>query len=142
VTPPDPAAEGRRRADLLVTLLADDDTTGVDRLLAGVSEVRDLVFTGAGLTSVARAEARSLPPAQRAQANTRQERLGLLRNANATNPEGLRVWLRRAAEEILLIRAQQAVADRVAAGDQERTATRVAAEANGTAAASRTATTT
>ena len=142
MTPPDPAAEGRRRADLLVTLLADDDTTGVDRLLAGVSEVRDLVFTGAGLTSVARAEARSLPPAQRAQANTRQERLGLLRNAHATNPEGLRVWLRRAAEEILLIRAQQAVADRVAADAQERTATRVAAEANGTAAASRTATTT
>ena len=142
MTPPDPAADGRRRADLLVTLLADDDTTGVDRLLAEVSEVRDLVFTGAGLTSVARAEARSLPPAQRAQANTRQERLGLLRNANATNPEGLRVWLRRAAEEILLIRAQQAIADRVAAGDQERTATRVAAEANGAAAASRTATTT
>ena len=142
MTAADPAAEGRRRADLLVTLLADDDTTGVDRLLAEVSEVRDLVFTGAGLTSVARAEARSLPPAQRAQANTRQERLGLLRNANATNPDGLRVWLRRAAEEILLIRAQQAVADRVAAGDQERTATRVAAEANGTAAASSTATTT
>jgi len=142
VTPADPAAEGRRRADELLTLLAGDDPTGVDRLLAGVSEVRDLVFTGAGLTSVARAEARTLPPAQRAQANTRQERLGLLRNANATNPEGLRVWLRRAAEEILLIRAQQAVADRVAADAQERTATRVAAEANGTAAASRTATTT
>jgi hypothetical protein len=142
VTSADPAAEGRRRADELLTLLADEDSTGVDRLLAGMSEVRDLVFTGAGLTSVARAEVRSLPPAQRAQANTRQERLGLLRNANATNPEGLRVWLRRAAEEILLIRAQQAVADRVAAGDQERTATRVAAEANGTAAASRTATTT
>jgi hypothetical protein len=142
VTSADPAAEGRRRADELLTLLADDDTAGVDRLLAGLSEVRDLVFTGAGLTSVARAEVRSLPPAQRAQANTRQERLGLLRNANATNPEGLRVWLRRAAEEILLIRAQQAVADRVAAGDQERTAIRVAAEANGTAAASRTATTT
>jgi hypothetical protein len=141
VTSADPAAEGRRRADELLTLLADDSARA-DRLLAGVTEVRDLVFTGAGLTSVARAEARALPPAQRAQANTRQERLGLLRNANATNPEGLRVWLRRAAEEILLIRAQQAVADRVAAGDQERTATRVAAEASGTAAASRTATTT
>jgi hypothetical protein len=141
VTSADPAAKGRHRADELLTLLADDSARA-DRLLAGVTEVRDLVFTGAGLTSVARAEARALPPAQRAQANTRQERLGLLRNTNATNPEGLRVWLRRAAEEILLIRAQQAVADRVAAGDQERTATRVAAEASGTAAASRTATTT
>ena len=138
---PDPAAEGRRRADEYLTLLGRDDDAAT-ALLAGLSDVRELVFLGAGLTAVARAEARALPPAQRAQANTRQERLGLLRNANATNPEGLRVWLRRAAEEILLIRAQQAVADRVAAGDQERTATRLAAEASGTAAASRTATTT
>ena len=142
VTPADPAAEGRRRADLLVTLLADDDSAGVDRLLAGVGEVRDLVFTGAGLTSVARAEVRTLPPAQRAQANTRQERLGILRDANAGNPDGLRTWLRRAAEEILLIRSQQAVADRVSADAQARTATRAAAEASGTAPTRSAATTT
>jgi hypothetical protein len=142
VTSADPAAEGRRRADRLLSLLADDDAAGVQRLLGEVTEVRDLVFTGAGLTAIARAEARTLPPAQRAQASTRQDRLGSLRDANAADPEGLRSWLRRAAEEILLIRSQQAVADRVIAADQEWTDTRAAAEANGTAAASSAATTT
>jgi hypothetical protein len=138
----DATAEGRRRADELLRLLADDDATAVERLLAGVTEVRELIYVGAGLTAIARAEARCLPPAQRAQANTRQERLGILRNANASNPEGLRVWLRRAGEEVLLIRAQQAVADRVQAADQTRTETRAAAEASGTAAASSAAVTT
>jgi hypothetical protein len=138
----DAAAEGRRRADELLRLLADDDATGVERLLATVTEVRDLIYVGAGLTAIARAEARDLPPAQRAQANTRQERLGILRNANAADPEGLRVWLRRSAEEILLIRGQQAVADQVHAADQAWTAARAAAEASGTAAASSAAVTT
>ena len=132
----DQAAEGARRAEELLRLLTDGDDDSADRLLESVSEVRSLVFVGAGLTTVARAEARGLPPAQRAQANTRQLRLGVLRDANRDDPEGLRVWLRRAAEEILLIRAQQAIADRVTAGDQERTAARVAAEATGSAAAS------
>jgi hypothetical protein len=100
------------------------------------------VFLGAGLTAVARSEARSLPPAQRAQANTRQLRLGELRDANRNNPEGLRTWLRRAGEEILLIRSQQEIADRVAAEAQERTATRAAAEASGTSATSNAATST
>jgi hypothetical protein len=138
----DAAAEGRRRADELLRLLADDDATGVERLLATVTEVRDLIYVGAGLTAIARAEARGLPPAQRAQANTRQERLGILRNANAGNPEGLRAWLRRSAEEVLLIRGQQALADQVHAADQARTAVRAAAEASGTAAASSAAVTT
>lgn len=109
----DPAAEGRSRAEELLRLLPTDEGAA-DELLAGMSEVRDLVFVGAGLTAIARAESRSLPPAQRAQANARQERLGLLRDANRSNPEGLRTWLRRAAEEILLIRAQQALADSLA----------------------------
>jgi hypothetical protein len=142
VTAPDPAAEGRRRADELLSLLGGDDTAGVDRLLDGWSGIRELVFVGAGLTSLARSEARSLPPAQRAQANTRQLRLGVLRDANRSNTEGLRTWLRRSAEEILLIRSQQAIADRVDAEAQERTATRAAAEANGTAAANSAATAT
>ena len=138
---PDPAAEGRRRADEYLTLLGtDDDAAGA--LLAGLSDVRDLVFLGAGLTAIARAEARFLPPAQRAQANTRQERLGIVRDANRANPEGLRTWLRQAGEEIALIRSQRAIADRVHAADQARTATRVAAEASGNAAASSAATTT
>jgi hypothetical protein len=109
----DPAAEGRRRAEELLTLLGTDDD-GADRLLAGVTELRDLVFLGAGLTAVARAEARGLPPAQRAQANTRQLRLGILRDAHRDDPAGLRTWLRRAGEEIQLIRAQQAIADSIA----------------------------
>jgi hypothetical protein len=138
----DAAAEGRRRADEFLRLLTGGDDDGAGRLLEDLAGVRDLVFLGAGLTAVARAESRGLPPAQRAQANTRQLRLGELRDANRDNPEGLRTWLRRAGEEIQLIRSQQAIADRVDAAAQERTATRAAAEANGTAAASSTATTT
>ena len=109
-----PATEGSRRAEELLRLLTDGDDEGAARLLDELVEVRDLVFTGAGLTSVARSEARTLPPAQRAQANTRQLRLGVLRDANRDSPAGLRTWLRQAAEEILLIRAQQAVADSIA----------------------------
>jgi hypothetical protein len=139
VTSPDPLAEGARRADHFLTLLSTDDAAAGD-LLDGILEVRDLVYLGAGLTAVARSEVRSLPPAQRAQANTRQLRLGLLRDANRDNPEGLRTWLRRAGEEILLIRSQQAIDDRVDAAAQERTAARAAAEASGTAAASNAAT--
>ena len=141
MTSPDPAADGRRRADEFLTLLGEDDDAAA-AVLGGVTEIRDLVFLGAGLTAIARAEARSLPPAQRAQANTRQERLGFVRDANRSNPEGLRTWLRQAGEEILLIRSQQAVADRLEAAAQERTATRAAAEASGTAAASSAPTTT
>jgi hypothetical protein len=141
VTSPDDLSAGHDRAAEFLRLLGDDDTAAADRVLAELPEVRDLVFLGAGLTAVARAEARSLPPAQRAQANTRQLRLGVLRDANRDDPAGLRVWLRRAGEEILLLRSQQAIADRVAADAQERTATRAAAEASGTAAASDAATT-
>jgi hypothetical protein len=141
VTSPDPAAEGRRRADQFLTLLSTDDEAA-GSLLESVAEIRDLVFLGAGLTAVARAEARSLPPAQRAQANTRQLRLGELRDAHRDDPRGLRTWLRQAGEEILLIRSQRAVAERVIAADQEWTAARAAAEASGTAAASSPATTT
>ena len=138
----EPAADGARRAEELLRVLTDGDDAGADRLLEELEEVRDLVFVGAGLTAVARAEARGLPPAQRAQANTRQLRLGDFRDANRDNPDGLRSWLRRAADEILLIRAQQAIADRVTAADQEWTAARVAAEATGSAAASSAATST
>ena len=138
----DPAADGARRAEDLLRLLTDGDDDGAGRLLGELIDVRDLVFAGAGLTAVARSEARSLPPAQRAQANTRQLRLGELRDANRDNPAGLRTWLRQAGEEILLIRSQQEVADRVIASDQEWTAARAAAEASGTAAVSTAATST
>jgi len=141
VTPPDPATEGRRRADEYLALLGRDDDAAA-ALLAGLADVRDLAFLGAGLTALARAEARLLPPAQRAQANTRQVRLGEFRDSQRNDAEGLRTWLRRAGEEIALIRSQQAVADRVIAADQEWTATRAAAEASGTSAASSPATST
>jgi len=141
VTPPDPATEGRRRADEYLALLGRDDDAAA-ALLAGLADVRDLAFLGAGLTALARTEARLLPPAQRAQANTRQVRLGEFRDSQRNDAEGLRTWLRRAGEEIALIRSQQAVADRVIAADQEWTATRAAAEASGTSAASSPATST
>jgi hypothetical protein len=138
----EPAADGARRAEELLRLLTDGDDEGAGRLLESLTEVRDLVFLGAGLTAVARSASRTLPPAQRAQASTRQLRLGLLRDAHRDDPAGLRIWLRRAGEEIVLLRAQQAVTDRVAAADQEWTAIRAAAEASGTAAANTAATTT
>jgi hypothetical protein len=111
VSTPDPAAEGRARATEFLRLLAAGDPAA-DDLLAGLTEVRELVFLGAGLTGIARAEGRRLPPAQRAQASTRQLRLGQLRDANRADPEGLRTWLRRAGEEILFLRSLGAAADR------------------------------
>ncbi len=139
MTSPD---DGARRAQDLLRLLTDGDDDGADRLLGELTEVRELVFVGAGLTAVARSESRALPPAQRAQASTRQLRLGVVRDANRDDPAGLRTWLRRSAEEILLIRSQLAVAARVAADAQARTVARAEAEANGSAAASTTATST
>lgn len=107
----DDAAAGHRRAGELVRLVAEDEAAA-DALLAGLTDVRELVFVGAGLTAIARSEGRRLPPAQRAQASTRQLRLGQLRDAQRGDPDGLRTWLRRAGEEILLIRSLQSAADR------------------------------
>ncbi|RBY95739.1 hypothetical protein DQ237_11260 [Blastococcus sp. TF02-8] len=113
MTTQDPAAEGRRRAEKLLEHLSEDDDAAVDELLAGLTDVRDLVFVGAGLTGIARAEGRVLPTAQRAQASTRQLKLGQLRDANRDDPEGLRTWLRRSGEEILFIRSLQAAVARL-----------------------------
>ncbi len=99
-----PSDEGARRADQLLSLLAEGDRGAADQLLAGL-DVRDLTFTGAGLTVAARAERHRLPPAMRAQANSRQMRLGQVRDANRTDPEGLRGWLVSAAEEVLFLRS-------------------------------------
>jgi hypothetical protein len=105
------AAEGRARADEFLRLL-DADAPAADELLAGLTEIRDLVFLGAGLTGIARALGRELPPAQRAQASTRQLRLGERRDASRHDPEGLRTWLRHAGEEIRFLRSLRAAADR------------------------------
>ncbi|MCV2491516.1 hypothetical protein OF117_19400 [Geodermatophilus sp. YIM 151500] len=104
MNPPD-AAEGARRAADLLRLLERGETTAAAELLAQLTDVRELVFLGAGLTAVARTEGRRLPPAQRAQASTRQVRLGQLRDANRQDPGGLRTWLQRSAEEVLFLRA-------------------------------------
>jgi hypothetical protein len=98
-----PADDGARRAEHLLRLIADDERAAADRLLAGL-DVRELTFTGAGITAIARAEGRTLPPAQRAQASTRQTRLGGLRDAHRRDPGGLRTWLVQAAEEVLFLR--------------------------------------
>ena len=116
MTDPDPHADGRRRAEDFLALL-DGDAAAADRLLAGLTDLRDLVFLGAGLTTIARAEGRALPTAQRAQASTRQVRLGQLRDAgreeaNRGDVEGLRTWLRRSGEEILFIRGLRTAAER------------------------------
>ena len=99
-----PSDDGTRRADQLLALLAAGDRGAADQVLAGLG-VRDLTFTGAGLTVAARAERHRLPPAMRAQANSRQMRLGQLRDANRTDAEGLRSWLVSAAEEVLFLRS-------------------------------------
>jgi hypothetical protein len=136
-TPEDDAAAGRRRADELVRLVAADGSAA-DALLAGLTDLRELVFVGAGLTAIARAEGRRLPPAQRAQASTRQLRLGQVRDAQRGDPDGLRTWLRRAAEEILLLRSLRTAADRA----DQLAVGRAAASASGTASTSRPATAT
>lgn len=101
----DAHATGHRRAAEFLDLLTAGDTAGARRLLAGLDDVRDLVFLGAGLTLIARAEARALPTAQRAQASTRQVRLGQLRDGNRGDVEGLRGWLTSSGEEILFLRS-------------------------------------
>jgi hypothetical protein len=111
VTAPDPVAEGPRRAGEFLDLLGREDPAA-DALLADLTDVRDLVHLGAALTSIARAEGRQLPTAQRAQASTRQIRLGQLRDANRGDLDGLRTWLRRSGEEILFLRSLRAAADR------------------------------
>ncbi len=111
MTSADPHDAGRRRAEDFLALLADDGPAA-DRLLAALTDLRDLAFLGAGLTAIARAEGRALPTAQRAQASTRQMRLGQLRDANRGDLDGLRTWLRRSGEEILFLRTLRVAADR------------------------------
>jgi hypothetical protein len=119
VTAPSAADDGHRRAAELVDLL-DRDEPAATRLLDQLTGIRDLVFLGAGLTTLARSEARPLPPAQRAQANTRQMHLAALRDANRTDPAGLRRWVRRAAEEVQFLRSLQAAAAARVAADTPR----------------------
>lgn len=111
------AADGARRALELLDLLENADPAPAEGFLAGLADTRELVFLGAALTTIARTEGRRLPPAQRAQANTRQMNLAAVRDATRTDPAGLRLWVRRAAEEVLFLRSLQAAADARASGD-------------------------
>lgn len=111
MTSPDPAAEGRRRADEFLLLLTAEDPAA-DALLEELSDVRELVYLGAGLTVIARTEGRALPTAQRAQASTRQVAIAQQRDRARGDIAGLRAWLRRSGEEILFIRSLHAAAAR------------------------------
>ena len=95
-----PADAGARRAREYLQLREEGRTQDAEALLAGLSDARELVFVGAALTARARRTGRTLPTAMRAQASTRQVLLGQLRDRNRGDVDGLRQWLREAAEEV------------------------------------------
>jgi hypothetical protein len=96
----DAAALGARRAREYLDLVEAGRTADAEALLAGLEDTRELVYVGAGFTALARGTGRTLPTAMRAQASTRQVLLGQLRDRNRGDVEGLRSWLREAAEEV------------------------------------------
>jgi hypothetical protein len=98
-----PADAGARLAREYLQLVADGRTEDAEALLTGLSDTRELVFMGAGLTTTARRIGRGLPTAMRAQSSTRQVLLGQLRDRNRGDAEGLRSWLRKAAEEVVTV---------------------------------------
>ena len=98
-----PADLGARRARQYLHLLEGGRPDEAEELLQGLTEPRELVFVGAGFTLLARRIGRPLPTAMRAQASGRQVRLGQLRDSSRRDVDGLRTWLRAAAEEVLLV---------------------------------------
>lgn len=112
-----PADTGARRAAEYLQLLADGRTDDAEALLADLSDPRELAFVGAALTTTARRTGRTLPTAMRAQSSSRQVLLGQLRDANRRDVDGLRSWLRAAAEEVRTVqRLAETVRERL--GDQ------------------------
>ncbi|GAA4743976.1 hypothetical protein GCM10023328_27080 [Modestobacter marinus] len=116
-----PADTGARRADEYLQLLADGRSEDAEALLTGLTDVRELVFLGAGLTTRARRTGRTLPTAMRAQASARQVLLGQLRDRNRFDLDGLRSWLREAAAEVQTVQrlaeaARQRLGDQASAG--------------------------
>jgi hypothetical protein len=101
--PNSPADAGVRRATEYLQLVDAGRTDEAEALLAEPADARQVVFLGAGFTTLARRTGRSLPTAMRAQASTRQVRLGQLRDANRRDVEGLRGWLRETAEELVTV---------------------------------------
>ena len=94
------ADAGVRLAQEYLRLVEDGRPDDAAALLTGLPDARALVFAGAGFTTLARRTGRTLPTAMRAQASTRQVLLGQLRDRNRRDVEGLRSWLREAAEEV------------------------------------------
>ena len=112
-----PADAGARLAAEYVELLRADRATEAEELLAGLSDVRELAFVGAALTTTGRRTGRTLPTAMRAQSNSRQLLLGQLRDRTRGDVGGLRSWVRKAAEEVVVVE-QYAEAARRRLGDQ------------------------
>ena len=103
-TPTEEAADrGARRARQYLDLAEAGRTDEARFLLSAVADARELVYVGAGFTALARMLGRTLPPAMRAQASTRQLQLGQLRDRNRGDVEGLREWLRQAGDEVLVV---------------------------------------
>ena len=111
-----PADLGARRARDYLQLLEDGRAAEADTLLAGLTDARELVFVGAAFTALARRTGRTLPTAMRAQASTRQVRLGQLRDAHRRDVDGLRTWLRESAEEVRMVTRLAEAARRRLAG--------------------------
>lgn len=93
-------------------LVQDGRTDQAGQLLAGLADARAIAFVGAEFTARARRIGRTLPTAMRAQSSTRHVLLGQLRDANRGDVEGLRSWLRAAAEELQYVQRLAEVAHR------------------------------
>jgi hypothetical protein len=98
-----PADADTRLAREYLQLVEEGRAEEAEALLTGLADARELVFAGAGFTALARRTGRTLPTAMRAQASTRQVRLGQLRDANRRDVDGLRTWLREAAQELVTV---------------------------------------
>ena len=103
VTAPNEPDAGLRLATEYLQLVADGRTDDAAALLAGPADIRELVLVGAGFTTLSRRTGRTLPPAMRAQSSGRQTRLAQLRDANRRDVDGLRTWLRAAADELVTV---------------------------------------
>lgn len=98
-----PTELGVRHARRYLQLVEDGRTEEAGRLVAELTDPRKLVFVGAGFTVLARGLRAALPPAARAQANSRQMLLGQARDASRHDVAGLQTWVRRAGEEVLRV---------------------------------------
>jgi hypothetical protein len=113
-----PADLGARRAAEYLQLVEAGRSEDAEALLAGLTDVRELVFVGAAFTAQARRTGRTLPTAMRAQASSRQVLLGQLRDRSrrGRDVEALRGWLREAGEEVRTV-TRLAEAARLRLGD-------------------------